>query len=190
MPLGILAGLTGIAALTCSVMVYAATGRVWWRARATGVRFAMTAVVCGLATVLVSTLGWSLASGGETAERALLELGRPLAALLTLACAAKLVWEAGIFRHLRSTETTDLGRTALLLARDLRTVTGWRFGTGVVGGIGLPLLILAVAAQPEPSTMFCAVAAGLGLLVVVAGELLERSLFFTACAAPRMPGGL
>jgi hypothetical protein len=31
---------------------------------------------------------------------------------------------------------------------------------------------------------------GLLFVACVAGELLERYLFFTACAAPRMPGGI
>jgi hypothetical protein len=34
------------------------------------------------------------------------------------------------------------------------------------------------------------VLSGMLFISCLAGELLERSLFFTACAAPRMPGGI
>jgi formate dehydrogenase iron-sulfur subunit len=85
---------------------------------------------------------------------------------LTAVVAVKLAWEASVFlsRH------GDLERTAVLLRRDLARPTGWRF---VLGGVGALLVFaLPVAA----------------LVALVVGELLERSLFFRAVTAPRMPG--
>jgi len=166
--LGALAGLLGIIGVACSVMIYAVTCRRWWRVRFTGVRFALTSAACGLATVLVTSPG------------------RPLAGALAAVCAAKLAWEATIFRHLAAGDVTELGRTARLLWQQLRTVTWWRFGTGAAGGVLLPLLILAAPLPPPLRT----VAAGLSFAGVVAGELLERWQFFTASTGPRMPGGL
>jgi formate dehydrogenase iron-sulfur subunit len=165
--LGGLVGLTGIIGVACSVMIYAATARTWWRARVTGVKFALTSAACGLAVVLATTPS------------------RPLAGLLAAVCATKLAWEAMILRHL-SDLVTELGRTALLLSRELQTVTLWRFAVGAVGGVLLPLLILLGSLPPVPSV----VVACASFLGVVAGELLERWQFFTACAAPGMPGSL
>ncbi|MGH8902028.1 MAG: DmsC/YnfH family molybdoenzyme membrane anchor subunit [Egibacteraceae bacterium] len=166
--LGVLVGLTGIAGVACSVMIYAVTSRRWWRARVTGVKFALTSAVCGLATVVATSPS------------------RLLAGLLATACATKLGWEAVIFRHLHDDPVTDLGRTARLLSRELRPATLWRFGVGAVGGVLLPLLIVAGVLPP----LVLAMAASASFVAVVAGELLERSQFFTACTAPRMPGGL
>ncbi len=166
--LGALVGLAGIGGVACSAMIYAVTSRVWWRARVTGVKFALTCAVCGLAAVLATAPG------------------RPLAGLLAAVCGAKLVWEATIFRHLGEGGSVDLGRTARLLSRELRTVTLWRFGVGAVGGVLLPLLMVTAGLPP----VLLVAAAGLSFVGVVAGELLERWQFFTACAGPRMPGGL
>jgi len=88
------------------------------------------------------------------------------AALLAGVVVVKLAWEASVFLP----RDPDLERTAILLRRDLATPTGWRF---VLGGIAVVLaFVLPVAA----------------LAALVLGELLERSLFFRAVTAPRMPG--
>ena len=69
--------------------------------------------------------------------------------------------------------------TALLLTGDLARPARWRVAAGGVGSVALP----AAVALGAPLA-FALVA----LPLVVAGELLERRLFFTAVAAPRMPG--
>jgi formate dehydrogenase iron-sulfur subunit len=187
-----LVAVAGVVGVACSVMVYAATRRTWWRGFTAGWKFGLTAVVCGLGTFLaVSLVGSVLAGSGSgasgTAARTLAELGRPLAAALAAATALKLAAEASVFRHLRS-RPGDLWRTALLLRRDLGTLTRWRFGLGLSGGVLAPLLVLALAAGDTPPTGQCAALAVLGLGAVVAGELCERSQFFQAVAPPRMPG--
>jgi Fe-S-cluster-containing dehydrogenase component/DMSO reductase anchor subunit len=172
--LGPLVGAAGIAGVACSVMVYAATGRVWWRTRATATRFVSTMLVCGLASVLVTSLAVREPPGVVHA----------VGALLAAASAGKLAWEATIFRHL-GLPLTDLGRTAQLMAHDLSRVTLWRFAAGGMG-IALALLIVVVGSDGLLWTSM----AGLALVSTVIGELLERSLFFRACTAPRMPGVL
>ncbi|MGH8908081.1 MAG: DmsC/YnfH family molybdoenzyme membrane anchor subunit [Egibacteraceae bacterium] len=197
----LLAGLvsaTGLAGVASSVMVYAVTGRRWWRARSTAPRFASTTLVCGLAAVLLTATATGAPAG----------VSRPVGALLALICASKLAWEATIFRHLpvagdrtqaapspgvgsawgrghHPRPLTDLGRTALLMARDLHRTTFWRF---MAGGAGVALALLAAAAAGDRP--LAAAVACLALVAVVAGELLERLLFFRACTAPSMPGGL
>jgi DMSO reductase anchor subunit len=159
-------GVAGIAGVTCSVLVYSTTRRTWWNGRATGARFGLTAAALGLGSVACTTGRSSLAA---------------CAATLVV---AKLAWEATWLRHPAerhdSGVDTDRARTALLLRRDLGTQTGWRFGLGATGAA-----VLALSAGTGGTWL----AIG-GLLLVIGGELAERSLFFTAVAAPRMPGAL
>jgi Fe-S-cluster-containing dehydrogenase component/DMSO reductase anchor subunit len=160
-PLGALVAATGLTGVACSVLLYARTRRTWWRASATSIRFGMTTVVCGLAAVLCTS--------GE----------RGLAALLVLAGMTKLLWEASVLRHLRRPADDDLHRTALLLTGALSNTARWRAVAGGVGSVALP----AAVALGAPLFLVA-----LAFPLVLAGELLERRLFFTAVVAPRMPG--
>lgn len=159
-PLGLAVAASGVAGVACSVLLYARTGRTWWRARSTGVRFALTSAVSGLAAVLCTS--------GD----------RGLAGLLAGAVALKILWELSTLRH-RGDD--DLGKTSLLLRGALRTTLTWRLVCGLTGG----LVLAGAVAAGAPRGL-----AGVALVLVVAGELLERRLFFTAVVAPRMPGML
>jgi len=156
--LGYAVAATGLAGVACSVQLYARTRRRWWRASSTTIRFGLSTLVSGLALVLLTS--------GE----------RSLASILMGATAAKLVWELSVLRH-RGSGDGDLAKTAQLLLGDLRGQLLARLGLGVAGGVLVPLLVLAGVPL-----------AALGLVLVVAAELVERRLFFTAVAAPRMPG--
>jgi Fe-S-cluster-containing dehydrogenase component/DMSO reductase anchor subunit len=167
---------SGVAAVGCSVMVYAATRREVWRLHITALKFGLAALVLGGATVIATTLG----SGVE----------RPWSLCGWLAAVAgfKLASELAQFRHLARRQHTALKRTAMLMAGDLVRVTTARFVIGAIGGVLVPLIIWA--AHPEFSSVGARVAVG-GLVFggTVAGELLERYLFFTAASARKMPGG-
>ena len=80
--------------------------------------------------------------------------------------AAKVLWELAVLRH----RAGDLGGTARLLRGVLRRTLVLRV---VVAVAGIALVLLGV----WPAAVF-----------VVAGELIERRLFFTAVTVPRMPG--
>jgi hypothetical protein len=55
----------------------------------------------------------------------------------------------------------------------------------------MPLFILSKTAEAgDVAGAEFVGAASLLFVACLAGELLERYLFFTACAAPRMPGGI
>ena len=84
--------------------------------------------------------------------------------------AIKLLWELVVLRHLRAPADDDLHKTAVLLLGPLGAWFRLRIALTVVGAI--VLLLLPVLALP----------------LLLAGELCERRLFFTAVAAPRMPG--
>ncbi len=176
--LGLASVTAGAAGVACSVMLYAVTGRRWWRAAVAGPKFALTAAVGGLGAMLAV-----VATGDPD------PLAAPVAALLGASATAKLGLEAAFLRHRRGHRDDGRAQGARLLTGELRRSTAWRFVLGTLGGIGAPLALLGcLAADPVPQL----VVAGLALVsvaAVVAGELLERLTFFTASVAPRMPGG-
>jgi DMSO reductase anchor subunit len=100
---------------------------------------------------------------------------------LIVASALKTIGEAGAFLHLRDKRHTALKRSALLMASDLRGWSVARFASISLGGVALPL------ANAGSHSLGLAVT---GLVLVVIGELLERTLFFAASSSPSMPGGL
>jgi Fe-S-cluster-containing dehydrogenase component/DMSO reductase anchor subunit len=165
--LAVLTAALGTLALLCSVMVYVDTRRVFWRFANTAPRFLGTAAVLGLAGALAV---------GMPAE------ARPLGLTLTLAMLVKLLLEARALAALADSpdEVTPQRQTALLLTGRLRTANELRFLLGLTGGVLLPL---ALALGEAPAAV-----AWPALAAVLAGELLERSLFFRAVDAPKMPG--
>jgi DMSO reductase anchor subunit len=82
----------------------------------------------------------------------------------------KLLWELVVLRHLRAPADDDLHKTAVLLTGPLGTWFRSRMALGIAGAALLP--VAPFAALP----------------LLLTAELLERRLFFTAVAAPRMPG--
>src|SRR5439155_17935252 len=105
----------------------------------------------------------------------------------------KLLAEAMALRHLRGDRHTVMKRVALVMTRDLHGYTLARFVFGGVGGIvipGLTLMVLPVSLAGGGFSVGLRVAAMVALSLLVAGELLERYLFFKAAPASRMPGGL
>jgi hypothetical protein len=105
----------------------------------------------------------------------------------------KLLFEAAFLRHVRDRSNTPSKRSAMLLTGDLSSATKWRFGCGLVGGVLLPLGMLLAASSNSAASATdgaLALAACVAFALLVAGELLERYLFFSAVVAPRMPGGL
>jgi hypothetical protein len=99
---------------------------------------------------------------------------------------AKLACEARIHRHADDQEPTPLRKAALLMRGDLRVAHAWRFNAGLLGGLLLPLFWLyrdRAAFGAGDMVLASAIFA-----LVLAGEWLERYLFFTACVPPRMPG--
>ncbi|HEX3729781.1 MAG TPA: DmsC/YnfH family molybdoenzyme membrane anchor subunit [Opitutaceae bacterium] len=107
------AALAGAAALGCSVMVYADTGRDFWRFGETAPRFFGSAAVLGLAAAFALRGGAGLA----------LALGAVLA--------AKLAFELRALRG-GADSATPAHRTSRLLAGPLRAALGLRLGFGLL----------------------------------------------------------
>jgi Fe-S-cluster-containing dehydrogenase component/DMSO reductase anchor subunit len=196
--LGYAGAAAGALFVLCSVMVYAATRRPHWRGSLTGFKFALTAVSLGAATALLISLAASAAGAtapGATAPFVATGAHRALSFLLIGAAGLKLASEALALLHLRDRHHTVPKRIAILMTGELGRHTLARFACGAVGGLALPAIALAViggaaaAGSPAPLARLVVIAAG-SFALCLAGELLERFLFFAAAPASRMPGGV
>lgn len=166
----VITGALGVLGLFCSVMIYADTRRAFWQIKHTAPRFFGSAIVLGLASALACTAS----AGGSIHERC--------AVALAGAIVAKLLLESHALEPLKGDRdhlTTEL-KTARLLAGPLRKVNEWRAAAAVVGGVIIPILL---GTSSAPGWL-----AWPALAIVASGELLERSLFFRAVDAPKMPG--
>jgi Fe-S-cluster-containing dehydrogenase component/DMSO reductase anchor subunit len=168
----------GAAGVACSVLLYDATRRAWWSASTVAFKFAMTAAVLGLA----ATMATSLAAASS--------LVPSLAGLLAVATSVKLAGELAFFRHLRRKRHDERKRSAMLMKGDLARYTAARFLAGAIGGVLLPLLVRADAAAATATVTWAPPLVAASLVLLLAGELLERTLFFAAATSPRMPGTL
>lgn len=121
----------------------------------------------------VTRFGLTTAVGGAAVCFATTGYG----ALFVLAFAvAKLAFDMAILSRRNGDKGEPLVRTAVLLAGPLSTLNRVRVGLGVSG-----LVIAAMAIAWWPLAIPAA-------LLLVAGETVERWLFFTAATGPKMPG--
>jgi formate dehydrogenase iron-sulfur subunit len=185
--LGPLVAFSGGLGVFCSVMIYQSTRRRYWNGALTGFKFFMSAAVLGAAAALVSVAA-TLVFLGQVSP-ANLALAHACAWILCGLASLKLLGEAGTFLNLYDKQHTELKRSALLMRDELRNSTLARFALGVAGGVILPFVLCALPAR-DFETPLAVVVAALSLLLALAGELVERRLFFSAMSAPRMPGAL
>lgn len=186
-PLGWATAGFGVLGVFCSVMLYHVTHRRWWNGARTGFKFFMTAAVLGIATSIATSFA-TFAYHGDTLDADLVDFGRIMAIALAAATTLKLAGEASVFIHLRDAQHGDLKRSALLLRGELLRPTFFRFAFAILGGLLLPLLVLT--SLKAHSTTLAMVVSMASVVMLLAGELLERMNFFSAASAPRMPGGL
>jgi DMSO reductase anchor subunit len=165
-------------------MIYVATRRAHWSAAPSVFKFFGTTVMCGAAAVAwLTVLGPADGGTGRPSLRGLL-------VVVLITAVSKLGFEVTVLRHLRERQHTVWKRVALLMVRDLHDLTLARFLLGILGGVLLPAALLA-SLGPRATVAGGTIAAVTAMfLFLVAGELLERHLFFKAAPASRMPGGL
>jgi Fe-S-cluster-containing dehydrogenase component/DMSO reductase anchor subunit len=166
---GLLAGATaaaGLAGVAASAMVYVATRRHFWTVGPVFLRFFGTAGVVG--PVLAVAAG--APAGGWLGAACVGVLGLKLAA------------ELAVYRQADDAVWTPLRRTAALLAGPLRHRAAARLALALLGA-AFTLLGLA------DEGMGRGLIAGFGTALLLAAELIERHLFFTAVSPERMPGG-
>jgi Fe-S-cluster-containing dehydrogenase component/DMSO reductase anchor subunit len=177
----------GSAGLASSVMVYHVVRRESWNARYSGVRFAGTAVVLGVATAL-AVLGMVHAGLSDSLDSISSSFLWVVAIGLMAASGAKLGFESWSDEMFARSERMALQKTALLLNGPLKRQAQLRRFLGVAGGGVLPALMLLAALWEVPvATAFLAI---LSLIASIGAETAERYLFFTAVVRPKMPGGL
>ncbi len=165
----LLAATTGLLAVTCSAMVYVDTRRPFWNAPMTFGKFFGSTILLGGAAGLVMAPSLPPGKAGW---------------LVLAGIVVKVVWESRIFRFLvdeQSPSLTALNKTVLLLTGPLGLLFRLRVACAVAGGVALSALALnghAGITWPMATLGFA-----------LAGELIERHLFFVAEVAPKMPGG-
>jgi hypothetical protein len=145
-------------------------------------RFFGSTLVLGLCALWLSAIG--AISGGAAG----LTAANYVCGALASTVAVKILFEVSVLLHLRDRRQTELRRTATLLRTSLLPMLRARLILAAIGGGILPLVSLGQLA--DGSFMAAIVCAALGTLALVVGEALERVTFFSACAAPRMPGGI
>lgn len=182
--LRVLLAASALLAVHCSAMVYRDTPRALWATRLTSGKFYLSGALTGVAGLLVLMAGFD-ASGALASLGLFHHLALGLTVALPFALIAKLGSEAGIHRHLDDQDANPLKKAALLLRGDLRLQNLWRFNAGLAGGFLLPVLWLY---RGYAGTGADAAFAAAALALILAGECLERYLFFAACVPPRMPG--
>ncbi len=156
----------GLLGVFCSVMIYHDTHRPLWHWSRSLPLFFGTALLLGVAGV------------------AIMEPRPALTFTIIAVSMAKLLVETLTLRHVTDNSLTPLKKTALLITGKFQLVAFARLLCLMLGGIGLPLLMTL---NIFPSSAMCA---AIAFTLLLAGELLERFLFFTTVVAPKMPGGV
>jgi DMSO reductase anchor subunit len=182
----------GVIAVFCSTMIYVFTQRECWSFVRVAARFVLTSALLGVAAVWLSILTSTLFSRSAEVFNLVNKCGPSLCWTLVTLALAKMAWEAAIFRHLWLRQMTPLKRSALLMTGDLSNVTLARYAMGLLGGAILPAMLVrdVSSLSPGDNLIQFVVMTGLLFAACLVGELLERYLFFAACAAPQMPGGI
>lgn len=184
--------LFGAIGVFSSAMIYAFTQREFWSLARSGWRFLLTSMSLGIAAVWLTLLIAARLNPGPELAELVDRAGPTLCQVLMLVAGIKLLLEAAFFRHLASRQVHALKRSALLMIGELSNATLARFATGLLGGLAMPaFLLLGELTQPTPlSGPNALVTVAILFVACLAGETLERYLFFRAVAAPRMPGGV
>ena len=177
----------GVFGVYCSVMVYHVTRRIFWHGLRTGTKFFLTGAVGGAAVLMVAGLARATLFSADAPSLIWFWM---LQVVLVGSMSVKLGLEAAILWNLRGAPTSSLTRTARLHWEHMRGVCMARVGCGIFGGIVVPMAIYSALASGVMSVGTHACLAFVGLIAVLAGELLERYLFFTAVVALKMPGGI
>jgi formate dehydrogenase iron-sulfur subunit len=160
------AAFIGLLGVFCSAMIYHDTHRPLWHWHRSVSFFLGTTAILGAAGV------------------AIVQSSPALPFIMIVAVLLKLGGEISILRHGTNHDLTPLKKTVLLVTGKFQPLAMIRLVCALVGGLCLPLF-LTIPSTPAPKLI--AVAA---FTLLLAGELLERFLFFTTVTAPKMPGGL
>ena len=182
---------TGGIGVFCSVMIYVFTKKIYWNFVSTGFKFLLTATILGIASFWAALTIVNFVTGSELTESMLGTVSPFLGQALIASSLMKLFFEASIFIRLTNRQNSPMKQSARLMIGPLSNPTLARFAVGIFGGVALPLVILGQQ-EPflEPHLLLTGIEMVILFFALLAGELLERYLFFAAVSAPRMPGGI
>jgi formate dehydrogenase iron-sulfur subunit len=183
---------SGILAVFSSTMIYVFTQRECWSFLRVAMRFTLTCGLLGMAAVWLSILASTIGGTSVELAKVVTESGPALCRALVVLSVVKLTWEAAIFRHLLFNRMTPLRRSAMLMTGELSSVTLARFALGILGGVVMPALLVNQTnlVSGGAGQIQFVILTGMLFAACLAGELLERYMFFAACATPQMPGGI
>jgi formate dehydrogenase iron-sulfur subunit len=156
----------GVAGVACSMMIYHDTQRQLWRwPRSTAFFFGTTLILAAAAAFTLAPENvWTLGA-------------------FALLLAGKLLAEISVLRHNTDRELTTLKKSAIMITGRFKGIAFIRM-LCAVSAVGCALM-LHVGAFSVPKIFFW-----LPFAVALAGELLERVLYFRTVDAPKMPGGM
>jgi DMSO reductase anchor subunit len=175
----------GLGAVLASAMLYHATRRPLWTIARSAPLFLLSTAALGIGQALAMAC-IADASGAVARETFSAGYGGRLAGLLAIVVAAKLGLEGSVLRQ-RTRPDAPLWRTARLLVGELRDTAALRIALASIGGVLLPVLFLGLGDRTfGPVTLSLVIA--FAFVVLCCGEVLERTLFFRAVTAPKMPG--
>ncbi len=169
---------SGLLGVFCSAMIYHDTRRDFWHLRWSGTKFlgstALLGVMTGLlvASIFTPTVSVlpSLAGGG------------------VICGILKLATELPILRFLEADDYSPLHKTALLLEDRLGFLHRCRIAIGIIGGMVLPAFLALQLLSGEMAQWLMITEGSVILALCLAGELIERRLFFVAVQPVKMPG--
>ena len=172
---------SGLLGVFCSAMIYHDTRRDFWHLRFSGGKFFGTTALLGASTSLLVMVF----AGAVTAKLAPL-----LSLVVTVAGAIKLAVELPIVRQLETEDWSPLHKTALLLDGQLGLLHRCRVVCGVIGGVLLPAFLALQTLAVDVATWLLIAEAASIVALCLAGEFIERHLFFVAVQPVKMPGGV
>lgn len=160
--------LSGLLGVYCSVMIYHDTRRPFWKFPVSGVKFFGSMIGLGIAGYLTAS-----AAAGSDQVLALI----PLLGVFAI----KLAVEVKQLTHVSGVSMSPEKKSALLMLHPLQMKLIARF---VFCGLGLITYGFLIVDSADLGLALT------GFTCLLVSELFERTLFFKAVAAPKMPGGM
>jgi DMSO reductase anchor subunit len=161
----------GLVSVACSAMIYIDTRRPFWAASRTVPKFFGTTALLG-ATTAGALFGWTAPA-----------LAPACAIAATIIRTTLFAWEWSTFVAALHNPGAETHRSALTIARLLRHIVVTRILLFVASTIASVFAIFNVAGLG-------AIWGSLAWVTTTSSQVLERHTYFTASAAPRMPGGV
>ena len=170
--------LLGIAGLLSSAMIYIVTRRQLWRMSRTFTRFLGTGLVAGAAWTAITLMG----SGSSTGITILVAI----AAIVGVGAKLAWEWKTHLAQSGGLSDSPYDERSRKLVSGPLAKITDLRIKLAIVG---IGLLTLATFLSLKSPTLGVVVGI-VAAIVITAGELGERILYFSSVVHDRMPGTL